>query len=438
MSHPSEALLHPRIAAAGDTVPAVAAPALLRAAAGAFTLTVHDTLDAVEADWRRFEATADCTVFQSFTWQSLWRKHIGGPEGVQPAIVVGRIGERIVFIFPLAIERGRLARRLTWHAGDLGDYNAPLLAPDFAALVDRAGFLALFATIRRVLSADPRFRFDAVAFEKMPEAVGTQANPFIALCSGLNPSGAYVMGFSGAEWEAFYTAKRSSATRRRDRTKRKRLGDIGAVRFVTPEGAADIEANLDVLAHQKSRQLLAMGAENVFARPGFREFFADLATSADGRTIAHVSHLAVGAIMAAANFGLVFRGRYYHILASYDAGEVSRFGPGAVHLQELMRYAIQRQCTAFDFTIGDEHYKREWADVTLLLHDHRSAVTPAGWLVSAPAEAVGRFKRIVKQNPRLWALASRTRATIATLRRGRTPAGGAPANAVTTEERDEA
>jgi CelD/BcsL family acetyltransferase involved in cellulose biosynthesis len=393
---------------------------------GAFTLTVHETLGEVEADWRRFEQTADCTVFQSFTWQSLWRKHIGGPQGVQPAIVIGRTGERpgerIAFIFPLAIERGRVARRLTWHAGDLSDYNAPLLSAEFAALVDRQTFLGLFATIRRLLQPDPRFRFDAVAFDKMPETVGGQANPFIALCSGLNPSGAYVMTFSGADWESFYAAKRSSTSRKRDRAKRKRLGEIGAVRFVTPQAAADIIANFDVLAQQKSQQLLAMGAEDVFARPGFCEFFAELATSDEGRPITHVSHLAVGPTIAAANLGLVFHGRYYHILASYDAGEVSRFGPGSVHLQELMRYAVERQCTAFDFTIGDEHYKREWADVTLLLHDHRSAATAIGWLLTLRAEAIRGAKRIIKQNPRLWAIASRTRAFLANLGKEKAPA----------------
>jgi CelD/BcsL family acetyltransferase involved in cellulose biosynthesis len=165
-----------------------------------------------------------------------------------------------------------------------------------------------------------------------------------------------------------------------------------------------------------------MGAENVFARPGFREFFADLATSAERRPITHVSHLAVGPIMAAANLGLMFHGRYYHILASYDAGEVSRFGPGSVHLHELMRYAIERRCTAFDFTIGDEHYKREWADVTLLLHDHRSAASAIGWLVTLRAEAIRAAKRIIKQDPRLWAIASRARAFLANPGRGRAPA----------------
>ncbi len=75
-----------------------------------------------------------------------------------------------------------------------------------------------------------------------------------------------------------------------------------------------------------------------------------------------MSRLDVGPTLAAANYGLIFRGRYYHVLASYDDGPVSRFGPGAAHLHDLMRYAIEHGCNEFDFTIGDEPYKHDWCD----------------------------------------------------------------------------
>jgi CelD/BcsL family acetyltransferase involved in cellulose biosynthesis len=66
----------------------------------------------------------------------------------------------------------------------------------------------------------------------------------------------------------------------------------------------------------------------------------------------HVSRLEVGDAIAAANLGLVFRGCYYHVLASFDDGELSRFGPGVAHLHDLLRHAIEGGCTMFDFTIG--------------------------------------------------------------------------------------
>ena len=89
------------------------------------------------------------------------------------------------------------------------------------------------------MQATPALRHDTIAFEKMPENVGAQPNPLLCLDVRLNPSGAYETVL-GADWEQFYTAKRSSATRRRDRTKLKRLGEIGEVRFVDPQEGSEI------------------------------------------------------------------------------------------------------------------------------------------------------------------------------------------------------
>ena len=35
-------------------------------------LSLHHDLASIEADWRAFEANADCTVFQTFDWLSTW------------------------------------------------------------------------------------------------------------------------------------------------------------------------------------------------------------------------------------------------------------------------------------------------------------------------------------------------------------------------------
>jgi CelD/BcsL family acetyltransferase involved in cellulose biosynthesis len=46
-----------------------------------------------------------------------------------------------------------------------------------------------------------------------------------------------------------------------------------------------------------------------------------------------------------------------------------RYGPGAAHLMEIMARAIERGCTIFDFTIGDEPYKRDWCEERQALYD---------------------------------------------------------------------
>jgi len=378
-------------------------------------VSVHHDLAAIEADWRRFEATADCTPFQTFDWLSAWQRHVGSANGVTPAIVIVRRGDQIVLLMPLGIQRQGFARCLTFLGGVLCDYNAPLLAPDFASLAP-AGFLPLWRDICTLLQQAPAARHDVVVFDKMPARVGAQPNPLLALNVQLHPSGAYETELPG-DWEQFYAGKRSSSTRRRDRTKLKRLGELGAVKFANPDSAAELALTFDLLVQQKSKAFTRMGVPNLFAPPGHLAFYRELATSPRYRSLVHLSRLDVGATWAALNLGLTFRDCYFHILASYDDGETSRFGPGAAHLRELLRYAIERGCKRFDFTIGDEPYKRDWCDTEQQLFDYTAATSLRGLAPAAVALGWRRAKRAIKKTAPLWNAAVRLRAALGSLRK---------------------
>jgi len=387
------------------------------AALGDIRIAVYEDLSAIEQDWRAFEPHADCTVFQSFDWLATWQRLIGVRNGVQPAIVVGRDGAgTIQFVFPLAVRSAGFARELTWLGTELCDYNAPLLAAAFSARIDARRFLALWGNIARCLQDNPRLRYDFIDLEKMPETVGAQQNPMRHLGGTITPSGAYLTHLTG-DWESFYVAKRSSATRRRDRTKRKRLAELGEVKLVNPAGDSETLSALDTLMVQKARSFARMGVGNLFAKPGYAEFYRALATDPATRHLVHVSRLDVGATIAAVNLGLTYRGCYYHLLASYDDGEVSRYGPGAAHLHDLMHYAIDCGLRVFDFTIGDERYKRDWCDTELKLYDFISAATWRGALIAMPMLAAQRLKRRIKQSPVLWNTFSAGRAFIGSIAR---------------------
>lgn len=407
-----------------DRAPAPSVRDAAQATHPAIDIAIHHRLDDVEHEWRQFERSADCTGFQSFDWLAAWCRHIGPLTRTQPAVVVGRQADETLFILPLAVTPGAV-RRLTWLGSDLCDYNGPLLAKACASQLTPDRFRDLWSEIGRRLQSDLRTRHDLVQLTKMPERVGGQANPFLAFSAGLNPSNAYVADLFGT-WTEFYEAKRSSSTRRGDRTKLKRLGGFGEVRFVTPQDGGETARSVDMLMQQKARSFARMGVANMFARPGWAAFFAAVATDQRMRSLVHVSRLDVGSDWAAINLGLVFRDTYYHVLASYDDGELSRFGPGAAHLRELMRYSIEHGLKHFDFTIGDERYKREWSDRTLLLHDHVAAASVRGWGAAAMVHGHRRLKRFIKQNEAVWSLFSRARAALGPKSAAPAAEGGAP------------
>jgi CelD/BcsL family acetyltransferase involved in cellulose biosynthesis len=373
-------------------------------------LRVHGDLAEVADVWRSFENEADRTVFQAFDWIAKWQRHIGAPRGTLPAVVVGRDADgQILCILPFAIETRGLVRCLSWLGAELCDYNAPLLCEHFAQAVSPARFALLWDDVIDLLSADARFRFDLVDLQKMPETAGEQPNPFLQLQVLAHPSGAYVAHL-GRTWEKFYAAKRSASTRKRERRQLKHLAEHGELRYVNVEERADLERTLAALIEQKSRAFARMGVEDLFARPGYRAFYQDVATDPQTRALAHVSRLDVGATTAATNLGLKFRDCYYLVLSSYHDGEISRFGPGRAHLNELLRHAIDSGFERFDFTVGDEPYKRDWSDTELRLYDYLAAVTFRGWVVVASKTAYRRAKRHIKQTPALWHAFSKARA----------------------------
>ncbi|MDI3471663.1 MAG: hypothetical protein OJF62_003726 [Pseudolabrys sp.] len=378
------------------------------------TVSLHHDLQALHDEWVAFENIADCTVFQTFEWLAAYQLHVGERRGETPCVAVVRGADNaIVLIVPLTVRQTGIVRELTFLGSELCDYNAPLLAPGFVKMAGRQGFVAAWRKILAQIQSNPFSHFDIVRLEKMPSAIGMQENPLVAyLSTTLNPSGSWATLLAGS-WDAFYAAKRSSATRSRDRSKRKRLEDSGAVSFKTPDSVFDIVRTLDVLMAQKAQAFSTRGIRNIFQLPGYADFYRAVATDPRFNRIAHVSSLDAGDEPVAVNLGLIFRSRYYYVLSSYTGGPLAKFGPGAIHLHELMRYAIARRMTAFDFTIGDERYKRDWCDGVQPLYDHVSTTTLQGALVAAGLRAMRRVKRTIKQNKMLWAFYTALRSRFA-------------------------
>jgi CelD/BcsL family acetyltransferase involved in cellulose biosynthesis len=382
---------------------------LSREFAPELSFSIHNDLGAVESEWRSFQQTAECTPFQTFEWLSAWQRHIGAREGVVPAIVVGRFADgKTACILPLAVEKRRLAKRLCWLGEKLCDYNAPLLARDFSQQVTADRFLAFWRALQQRMQSDTQLRHDWIEFEKMPQTVGAQVNPLTYLGVAAHANSAHITQL-GDDWETFYRAKRSSATRRRDRAKRKRMSEFGEIRFVTAAEPEDVRRTLDTLWEQKKRIFARRGIADIFVRPGYREFFDDLASNPQTQHLVHVSRIEVGTTCAAANFAITFGDCYYHVLSSYCDGPLIRHGPGVLHLRELLAHAIKAGLRRFDFTIGDEDYKMEWSDLRLKLYDHSSAATWRGRPLSCASAVRRRFKRFIRQTPLLWHLTCRIR-----------------------------
>jgi CelD/BcsL family acetyltransferase involved in cellulose biosynthesis len=193
-------------------------------------LEIHQDLAELEKEWRAFEQEADAAPFQTFAWLATWHRHVGRRERVTPVIIIGRDARRnILFLLPFAISSIGFARQLSWLGSELCDYNAPLLAAGVSARLNAASFKLLWERILQRLRCGGGLQFDVINLEKMPQRIGKQHNPLCWLPVSAHRSGAYLTQL-GSDWTKFYTSKRSSSTRARDRNKRRKLSEMGEVR----------------------------------------------------------------------------------------------------------------------------------------------------------------------------------------------------------------
>ena len=401
----------PLIAAvqSAEDTPAIQAPVPV-AARTDIRISVLDNLDAAERPWRALESRSDCTAFQAYDWVAAWQRHIGELHDTRPAIVIGEGADgHPLFVLALAVEKHRGLKCLTWLGSDLCDYNAPILDRDFAAGLDGDRFHALWRLALERLADHPRLRFDYVDLQRMPESIGTARNPFLALAPDLHPSGAH----------AYHAVRRLGAllcgeTLRCDAQDRAQeaeaSGQIRRAGIRRRPGHPPTGNGRSTFLWIRNRNRWRAWASRTFSTGPATGLLPRGTSDPAMRGLVHIARLDLGTMTAATSIGLTFGGCFYLIVASYDGGEVSRHGPGAAHLNELLRYAIEHDCHQFDFTVGDEGYKLDWGDITIRLYDYLSARSLRSLPLVFATKQYRRLKRFIKQTPVLWHVFSALRA----------------------------
>ena len=344
------------------------------------SLQIFTELETVESQWREFEKVAHCTVFQTFDWLATWYRHIGSRRDITPIIVVGQSCHDTSFLIPLAIERRGMIRRLVWFGTEIADYNLPLLAQNFPSRVDN--FREVWQEIIALIWSHTRF--DLIDLDRMPAITHWPIhNPYFDIPR------IWIESYSGhvatltENWQEFYQSKMSSAHRQTDRRKFKRLAERGEIRFIKVTDDKDIQNTIATLINQKQASYRRMGVANLFASENYSEFYQSISTDPRLRDRVIVTRIDVGDQMVATGISLRHRDREYMIMSSYDQ-IFAKYSPGYKHLHELMRDAIDHGVQLYDFTIGDEPYKFDWADVHIPLLRHFAAYSTKGKLV-APA-----------------------------------------------------
>jgi CelD/BcsL family acetyltransferase involved in cellulose biosynthesis len=327
-------------------------------------------------------------VFQARDFLETWQATIGAARGARLIETRVDVDDKPLMYVPFALERRRGARVLCFPDGGVCDYNAPLLLPAGARL-SAPEMARVWKLLRAALPA-----FDIALFEKMPDVVAGAANPFRFLASGAPAAAGHAVTIDG-DWRRFEAQRLHRA--KDSRRKRRRLAELGAVRFVIAGDPESARAILDALMAQKSEHYLSTRGVDGLDRPGYRAYFRAMTERFAPTGQAHLSALTMDGEIVAAHWGLVTRERFYCLMLSHRRdGSAAKYSPGRLLIEDLMQWCAGQGVYAVDFGFGEAPWKDFLSDSQVPLRRAALARTPLGW---AYGEAAGLRRAFAVKRP---------------------------------------
>lgn len=336
---------------------------------------------------------------QSPAWVRAWA------ETVNPDIVVGLVRHhgRTLMALPLEIVAVGPFRVARFPGGSHANGNfaptdraEPPVAADLDALVAALGHA--------------RPDIDLIALERLcPERHGL-SNPLVCLPHVASADVGLAVNLEGG-FEGVLGRVSGKRKRKKHRSQQRKFEAVGAIDCGRARSAAEASALLDTFFALKGERLKRMGADDVFAdgkvRTFFRRLFGEAAES--GAPAFVIDRLTVGGVVRAITGSSLSGGRLICEFSAFSDDELIQASPGDYLFYENIASACNEGRAVFDFSVGDERYKREWCDIETVYADVR---LPLGFKGAALAGFIGlraALVRRVKSNRRLWAMLRRMR-----------------------------
>ncbi len=349
--------------------------------------------------YAEFCARASHAPHQSPRFLGAWADATGSKIFV---VSVARDGRDILKL-PLEIVTKGPFRQARFPGGQHANGNqAPSLPAEYTAADLSASIVAA------IRSAIPGA--DLLALERLAPAVGGTPNPLAAMTTGTSPNVALSVHLDGG-FEALLDRSSGKRKRKKHRSQLRKFEAAGGFRLIRPDRPGDTDLLLDAFFTMKAERFAQMGIPNVFAEPGCVAFMRNLYR--EGRPDFILHGLEIGGKLRAVTGSSLCGDRMICDISAIASDELTGTSPGDFLFHEMIREACERGLAVFDFSVGDEHYKRLWCDTETWQSDVFMPLTARGAAAVTVARSIAAMKRAIKSNPLVWSLAKRQRKNVA-------------------------
>jgi CelD/BcsL family acetyltransferase involved in cellulose biosynthesis len=341
-------------------------------------------LTAARSRWEALESGGIGTPFQSFIWVSTLADTVGRSLGAETFVVIVRdpASGRDLLLMPLIRRRLGPARIIEFADLGVSDYNAPIIAPEILAAPGR-----LAAAWEQAISALPKA--DIIRINKIADQVGPRPNPLLGIeCCWPKETQSWRINLPD-RWEDYENDILSRKLRGNLRRDFRKLETFGAVSHVNAADRATAGQIFEALCAHRVARFARLRRSNILDNAAYREFYRQVLSHGLSSGLASISALRVGNEIVATLLGLRWQGAYFALIPSMAEGGPQVHGIGKLMNWLEIREMHARGCRFFDFTIGNEPYKRDYGATPRMLHEIvrplQAKGSPLAWAFRARA-----------------------------------------------------
>jgi CelD/BcsL family acetyltransferase involved in cellulose biosynthesis len=331
---------------------------------------------------------------QNPLWVECWARHCNDDVIVA---LLARDGRTVLALaLEIVTEGGVVTARFV--GGSHANGNFPAISAHLDPAIAVAELTLLTDAIIRA-----RPDIDLIRLERLVDDFEGVVNPLRLLPGLQSPNPSLAVNLSGG-FDTVLSRASAKRKKKKHRYQTRKFEAAGGMRRFRATTGAETGRILDDFFAMKALRFATMGIRDVFADPGVPAFFRDLFASAleEARPSFVLDALEVGGKLRAITGNSLTLSSLVCEFGAIAEDELAFASPGEFLFFESIRDACAEGFAVYDFSVGDEPYKRLWCDLETRQTDVMLPFGAKGHAARLLIATTARAKRFVKSNRYLW------------------------------------
>lgn len=334
-------------------------------------ISFNSFTDELKYKWQELENINSHYIFQRHSWNAYWHEIFKAVYNFH--VVLVNFNAKPVAVFPFCINKKGTLKFLQFIGIGQSDYLSPIIDKNFKFSKE----------IWKIVLDEIKESYDVIRFKNMPGLLKGQENQFVQTINTKISGVSFGLNLPNTYNEYDSSLKRNF--RNDNKRNLRRLSEFGNLKFLkvgtSLNNIAEFSKYINISIEQKARRLRNYMGSELLEDSLNQEFYqksfmiTDYVYKLDYRVLTVKDN-----VILATHWGFFDDDRYYFLFPTIEGKEWYKYSCGKVLIDHLIEFSISKRLKYFDFTIGDENYKKDWCNEQMILFSYTKAQSFSGFL----------------------------------------------------------